>query len=67
MAFAQVQPTVKVILSIPTEISKCSSKFCSEVDKVQDTINMNYFMLHFSNVQHWAPSWSQFFGFGGSN
>lgn len=52
MAFAQVQPTVKVILSIPTEISKCSSKFCSEVDKVQDTINMNYFMLHFSNVQH---------------
>lgn len=67
MAFAQVQPTVKAILSIPTEISECSSKFCSEVDKVQDTINMNYFMLHFSNVQHWAPSWSQFFGFGGSN
>lgn len=67
MAFAQVQPTVKAILSIPTEISKCSSKFCSEVDKVQDTINMNYFMLQFSNVQHWAPSWSQFFGFGGSN
>lgn len=60
-AFAQVQPTVKAILSIPMEISKCSSKFCSEADKVKDAINMSYFMLHYFNIQHWAPSWSQFF------
>lgn len=52
MAFVQVQPTVKAILSIPMEISKCSSKFCSEVEKVKDTINMSYFKLHCSNIQH---------------
>lgn len=51
MTFSQVQPTVKAILSIPMEISKCSSKFCSEIDKVQDAINTKGFMLHFSNIQ----------------
>lgn len=52
MAFAQVQPTVKAILRIPMEISKCSSKFCSEADKAKVAINMSYFMLHCSHIQH---------------
>lgn len=67
MAFAQVQPTVKAILRIQMEIRKRSRKFCSEADKVKAAINMSYFMLHCSNIQYRAPSWSHFFGFGGSN
>lgn len=33
----------------------------------EDAINKSYFMLCFSNIQQWTPSWSQLPGFGGSN